>query len=90
MFDGIISHHERMDGSGYPARLRDKNIPLCARVLAVADVYDALTSNRPYRAPSLPSEASEYIMGGSGLYFDEQVVSAFVRKVAPLSPWAPA
>ncbi len=83
VFDGILSHHERMDGSGYPSGLKDKEIPLSGRILAVADVYDALTSNRPYRLPSLPSEASEYIMGGTGTYFDEDVVSAFIRKVAP-------
>ncbi len=83
IFDGILSHHERMDGSGYPAGLKEDHIPLTGRILAVADVYDALTSNRPYRAPGLPSEASEYIMGGAGTYFDENVVSAFVKKVAP-------
>ena len=83
IFDGILSHHERMDGSGYPNGLKNKEIPLSGRILAVADVYDALTSNRPYRSPSLPSEASEYIMGGTGSYFDEDVVSAFIRKVAP-------
>lgn len=83
IFDGILSHHERMDGSGYPSGLKAKEIPLSGRILAVADVYDALTSNRPYRLPSLPSEASEYIMGGTGTYFDEDVVSAFIKKVAP-------
>ncbi|MFA9379782.1 MAG: HD-GYP domain-containing protein [Acetanaerobacterium sp.] len=83
IFDGIRSHHERMDGSGYPEGLKEDEIPLTGRILAVADVYDALTSDRPYRAPSLPSEASEYIMGGTGSYFDENVVGAFVRKVAP-------
>ncbi len=83
IFDGILSHHERMDGSGYPAGLKEDHIPLTGRILAVADVYDALTSHRPYRAPGLPSEASEYIMGGVGTYFDENVVSAFVKKVAP-------
>lgn len=83
VFDGILSHHERMDGSGYPSGLKADEIPLTGRILAVADVYDALTSQRPYRAPGLPSEASEYIMGGAGTYFDEKVVNAFVRKVAP-------
>lgn len=83
IFDGIVSHHERMDGSGYPCGLKNEEIPLSGRILAVADVYDALTSNRPYRLPSLPSEASEYIMGGTGSYFDENVVSAFIKKVAP-------
>ncbi len=83
IFDGILSHHERIDGSGYPLGVKQDDIPLVGRILAVADVYDALTSHRPYRAPWLPSEASEYIMGGSGTYFDEDVVAAFVKKVAP-------
>lgn len=83
VFHGIIAHHERIDGSGYPAGLKADDIPLTGRILAVADVYDALTSNRPYREPSLPSEASEYIMGGSGTYFDASVVSSFMKKIAP-------
>jgi len=51
--------------------------------LAVADVYDALTSNRPYRKPNLPSEAIEYIMGGIGSLFDEKIVRIFLKRVAP-------
>lgn len=80
---GIIAHHERWDGNGYPFKLKEENIPYFARILAVADVYDALTSNRPYRKPSPPSEAIEFIMGGVGTHFDENVVHAFLRKVAP-------
>ena len=80
---GIIAHHERWDGTGYPFKLAGERIPFYARILAVADVYDALTSNRPYRIPSPPNEAIEFIMGGTGTHFDEQVVRAFLRKVAP-------
>ncbi|MGN1416399.1 MAG: HD-GYP domain-containing protein [Oscillospiraceae bacterium] len=80
---GIIAHHERWDGSGYPFKLAGEAIPFFARILAVADVYDALTSNRPYRIPSPPSEAIEFIMGGMGSHFDETVVRAFLRKIAP-------
>ncbi len=83
VLDGIFSHHERVNGSGYPMGFKEEEIPFVGRVLAVADVYDALTSNRPYRAPSLPSEASEFIMGGSGTYFDSAVVKAFTRRIAP-------
>ncbi len=82
-FDGILSHHERVDGLGYPYGLSGKDIPVFGRILSIADVYDALTSNRPYRRPNLPSEAIEYIMGGVGTFFDEEFVRVFLRKVAP-------
>lgn len=80
---GIIGHHERWDGTGYPLKLKGENIHIYARILAVADVYDALTSNRPYRKPAPPNEAIEFIMGGMGTHFDEDVIRAFLRKVAP-------
>ena len=80
---GIIGHHERWDGSGYPMKLKGEQIHEYARILAVADVYDALTSNRPYRIPAPPNEAVEFIMGGMYSHFDENVVKAFLRKVAP-------
>lgn len=80
---GIIGHHERWDGTGYPMKLAGEKIHEYARIMAVADVYDALTSNRPYRTPAPPNEAVEFIMGGMGTHFDENVVRAFLRKVAP-------
>ncbi len=80
---GIVGHHEKVDGTGYPRGLKGDEIHLYAKILAVADVFDALTSQRPYRTPSPPSEAIEYIMGGTGSHFDEQCVRAFIRKVAP-------
>jgi len=80
---GIIGHHERWDGTGYPRRLKGDEIHEYARILAVADVCDALTSNRPYRIPNPPNEAIEFIMGGMYTHFDENVVRAFLRKVAP-------
>lgn len=80
---GIIAHHERWDGNGYPFKLKGERIPYFARILAVADVYDALTSTRPYRNPSPPNEVIEYIMGGVCTHFDEEIVRAFLRKVAP-------
>ncbi len=82
-YDGILSHHERYDGTGYPFGIAGSDISDFARILAIADVYDALTSNRPYRRPNLPSEAIEYIMGGVGTLFDEEYVRLFLRKVAP-------
>ncbi|WP_101697643.1 HD-GYP domain-containing protein [Clostridium minihomine] len=80
---GILTHHEKYDGSGYPNGLRGEQIPLFGRIIAVADVYDALTSVRPYRKPSSPTEVLEYIMGGSGTAFDVHIVEAFLKKVSP-------
>ncbi len=82
-YDGILSHHEKYDGTGYPFGISGDDIPEFARILSIADVYDALTSNRPYRRPNLPSEAIEYIMGGVGTFFEEKYVRVFLRKVAP-------
>jgi uncharacterized domain HDIG len=79
---GVLSHHEKYDGSGYPNGLSGKRIPLFGRIISIADVYDALTSERPYRKPSSPSEAIEYIMG-CGNAFDISLVKAFLKKVSP-------
>lgn len=79
---GVLEHHERYDGTGYPQSKKGEDISLFARIIAITDVYDALTSNRYYRKASLPSEAMEYIMGGAGLHFDFDLVKIFVRKVA--------
>jgi HD-GYP domain-containing protein (c-di-GMP phosphodiesterase class II) len=72
-------HHERWDGSGYPDGLREEQIPFPARLFAVVDVYDALTSARPYR-PAWPRQAAlEYIQQQSGKLFDPAVVKAFLQ-----------
>lgn len=73
----VRSHHERWDGSGYPDGLRGDEIPLAARVFAVADVLDALTTDRPYRTASTFAVAREMITAGSGSQFDPRVVDAF-------------
>jgi PAS domain S-box-containing protein len=70
-------HHERWDGSGYPHGLRGQSIPLSARIFAVADVWDALTSDRPYRFAWTDQQALEYIRLESDRHFDPQVVNAF-------------
>ena len=72
-------HHERWDGKGYPHGLSENEIPLVARIVAVADVYDALTSKRPYKNPMTHIESKAIIMSGSGSHFDPEVVSAFMR-----------
>jgi putative nucleotidyltransferase with HDIG domain len=72
-------HHERWDGSGYPDGLAGEGIPLAARVFAVADVLDALTSDRPYRPASTLAVAREMIVEASGSQFDPHVVDAFIK-----------
>jgi ribonuclease P protein subunit RPR2 len=73
----VRSHHERWDGKGYPDGLAGEDIPLPARVFAVADVLDALTTNRPYRPASSLQVAREMIVVGSGTQFDPRVIDAF-------------
>ncbi len=70
-------HHERFDGTGYPAGLRGTMIPLPARIVAVADVYDALTSERPYKRAFSPQRSREIIESDSGKHFDPVIVEAF-------------
>ena len=73
----VRHHHERLDGSGYPDRLRGDEIPLGARIIAVADTFDALTSCRPYRDANPPATAIGIILEESGKTFDARVVAAF-------------
>ena len=73
----VLSHHDKFDGSGYYPNRGDE-IPIEARVISVADVYDSLTSDRPYRKAMSPYEAKEIIVNGAGKDFDPQVVNAFV------------
>lgn len=81
----VLYHHEHVDGSGYPAGLEGSEQTLFTKILHVADVFDALTSKRPYKAPYSPYEASEYLMGGCGIMFDKEVVQALLKFV-PLYP----
>ncbi|MGN1340034.1 MAG: HD-GYP domain-containing protein [Oscillospiraceae bacterium] len=80
---GVLFHQEKFDGSGYPTGLAGKKIPLVARILTVADVFDALTSNRPYRRPWSVAETEEYMLGGCGMHFDYDVTAAFLRSFNP-------
>jgi len=72
-----LTHHERWDGEGYPYRLKGDTIPLIGRLMAVADVYDALVSARPYKQALSPDEAASIIRKGKGTQFDPQIVEAF-------------
>ena len=75
-------HHEKWDGSGYPRGLQGEEIPLAARIFAVVDVWDALTSDRPYRDAWSQEQALEYIKEQSGRHFDPRVVQAFLILIA--------
>ncbi len=76
--DISIAHHEKWDGSGYPYGLSGEMIPLSARIIAIADVYDALTSVRPYKRAWTDQEAKDLIISESGCHFDPDVVKAFI------------
>ena len=73
------SHHEKWDGSGYPLGLKGKSIPLQGRIMAIIDVYDALTSDRPHRERKTHQEAIEIIRNGSGTHFDPDLVKSFLE-----------
>ncbi len=75
----VRHHHERWDGGGYPDGLAGEDIPIGARLLAVADTFHAMTSDRPYRAAMSPQEAFEEILAQSGRQFDPEMVEAFER-----------
>jgi HD-GYP domain-containing protein (c-di-GMP phosphodiesterase class II) len=72
-------HHERWDGSGYPDGLTGEKIPVTARIFAVIDVWDALTSDRPYRKAWPTDAAVQYIRENAGKHFDPQVTDIFIR-----------
>lgn len=72
-------HHERWDGSGYPRGRSEEDIPLCARIVSVADVYDALRTKRPYKQPLPHLESRDIILSGIGTQFDPEVVNAFLE-----------
>jgi putative two-component system response regulator len=76
--DIALSHHERFDGSGYPNRLAGERIPLCGRIVALADVYDALTSKRVYKNAFSHDIAKSTIVSERGVHFDPDVVDAFL------------
>ncbi len=75
--DIAMYHHEKWNGEGYPHRLKGADIPLSARITAIADVYDALTSERPYKKAWSHEKATEEIVNGSGSHFEPELVEAF-------------
>ena len=81
LWNGIMFHHEKINGAGYPKGLKGKDIPVFSKIISVADVYDAVTSHRSYRLPMLPSEAFEIISRDVNNSFDFDIVKAFFWKL---------
>ncbi|MFC4779597.1 HD-GYP domain-containing protein [Paenibacillus sp. GCM10023252] len=77
-----LQHHERYDGSGYPRGLKKDEIHLYAQIVGLADVYDALTSPRPYRKRYTPTEAIEFLFAAGGTYFDFELIKLFCRHIS--------
>ncbi|NLL67305.1 MAG: HD-GYP domain-containing protein [Clostridiaceae bacterium] len=78
----ICQHHEKWDGSGYPLGLNSYDIELGARIISIADVYDALTANRVYRKRFMPHEAAEYLMANNESQFDPRIMKCFINSIA--------
>ena len=76
--DGVLSHHEAWDGSGYPRGLRGRRIPLQARIVTIADTYDAITHHRRYRGGRSASHAVDVLLAGRGIQFDPELVDLFL------------
>jgi HD-GYP domain-containing protein (c-di-GMP phosphodiesterase class II) len=76
--EGVLSHHERWDGTGYPRQLKGRRIPLSARIVAIADTFDAITHRRRYRNGRSPRLARDVILEGRGTQFDPELVDLFV------------
>ena len=80
-----LGHHEKFDGTGYPNRLAGKDIPLESRIVAVADVYDALTSVRPYKQEWTKEQALEYLIANKALHFDPDCIEAFMGQFSKIT-----
>ena len=78
----VLEHHERYDGAGYPDGKEHREIIEYARIISIADVYDAMTSKRPYREALSPSDTMEYLMSEAGRAFDPRIIELFARKIA--------
>jgi len=76
-----LYHHERIDGTGYPEGLKEDEIPLLSKIISVADAYEAMTANRPYKKTKTKEEALEELKKYSGIQFDKKVVDVFINEV---------
>lgn len=78
----VLQHHECIDGSGYPQRLIGNSVSKLAQIVGIANIYDAMTSDRPYKRAVPPNEALEYLMGSTSKY-DQAIISTFMRRITP-------
>jgi HD-GYP domain-containing protein (c-di-GMP phosphodiesterase class II) len=78
-----LQHHERLNGTGYPKRVSKEAINPLAQIIGLVDIYDAMTSDRPYKRSVSSKEAIEYIMGSAGSHFDHKITLAFIKKINP-------
>jgi len=76
--EGVLSHHERWDGRGYPRGLKGEEIPILARIISIVDAYDAMTTDRPYRRKMIPQDAIREIEMCAGTQFDPHLARLFV------------
>lgn len=81
VYNVILQHHERYDGTGYPMGLTNEKIHKMAKIIAVCDVYDALTSDRPYRSKHNRSESVEFLLGSGNFYFNHEIVKALINTI---------
>ncbi len=79
--EGILAHHERWDGKGYPKGLKGKEIPLLARIITIVDSYDVMTNGRPYKKQMSKEEAIQELKDCSGTQFDSELVEIFITKI---------
>lgn len=82
--EGILNHHERYDGKGYPRGIKGENIPLASRIIAVADAFDVMTSDRPYKKKMTKLEACEELLKNAGTQFDPNITKIFIDKICEL------
>ena len=79
--EGVLSHHERWDGKGYPKGIKGNEIPIEARIIAIADAYDAMTSSRPYRKVGMSLEkARQELINGAGTQFDPEIIQLMIKE----------
>lgn len=78
-----LQHHEHIDGSGYPTRMKASEIHQLSQIVGITDIYDAMTSDRPYRRALSPKEAIEYLLGSAGRHYDVNLVNILVKKINP-------
>lgn len=81
-----LQHHEKLDGSGYPNRTSGKEISQISQIIGIADIFDAMISDRPYSRATTPNEALEFLLGSAGRLFDVELIQLFTKKINPYPP----